>query len=91
MLDCHILYSVSSNVVLLLLVFFSVHASLVTIKRRNDAPARTFCAPALVPILGAATWVALMPFVPAGSLLTAAIILLLGGALVVLRRPAART
>ncbi|UCH30643.1 MAG: amino acid permease, partial [Myxococcales bacterium] len=78
-------YLAGTTSLLLLLVFFTVHASLIAIKRRSGSTARTFCAPAVVPILGAVTCVGLMPFVPRGSLLTAAIILGLGTALVALR------
>jgi APA family basic amino acid/polyamine antiporter len=75
---------------LLLLVFFTVNLSLLVIKRRDRDPIRTFCAPVVIPIIGSLTCLALMPFVPRGSLLTAAIILALGAALVGLRgrRPA---
>jgi len=46
---------------------------------------RTFCAPRMVPFLGALSCIALMPFVPRGSLLTAMMILGLGAALVALQ------
>jgi amino acid transporter len=69
---------------LLLLVFFTVHTSLLTIKRRNTPDTRTFCAPSIAPMLGAMSCLALMPFVPPGSALTALIILALGGGLVAL-------
>jgi amino acid transporter len=75
-------YLAGTTSMLLLIVFFVVHVSLIVIKRRTGAPTRTFCAPAVVPLLGALTCVALMPFVPRGSLLTAAIILGLGAMLV---------
>jgi len=83
-------YLAGTTSLLLLLVFFTVHASLVAIKRRVGPAKRTFCVPRAVPIVGALTCLALMPFVPSGSLLTAAIILLLGAVIVALRaeRPA---
>ncbi len=75
-------YLAGSTSLLLLLVFFTLNLSLVTIKRRDGPPKRTFCAPTAVPVLGAVTCLSLMPFVPAGSLLTAAVILALGLGLV---------
>ena len=78
-------YLAGTTSLLLLIVFFTVHVSLVVIKRRDRDAVRTFCAPAMVPFAGALTCVALMPFVPPGSILTAAIILGLGVLLVVLR------
>ncbi len=78
-------YLAGTTSLLLLLVFFTVHVSLVVIQRRGEPPMRTFCAPRAVPILGALTCLALMPFVPAGSLLTAPIILALGAVLVAFR------
>jgi amino acid transporter len=77
-------YLAGTTSLLLLLVFFTVHVSLIAIKRRSP-DARTFCAPPWIPVLGAATCVGLMPFVPTDSLLTAAIILALGAGLVALR------
>ena len=76
-------YLAGTTSLLLLMVFFTVHVSLIVIKRRTDSPIRTFCAPAVAPILGAVSCIALMPFVPRGSLLTAALILAMGGAIVV--------
>jgi len=75
-------YLAGTTSLLLLMVFFVVHVSLIAIKRRTSTPPRTFCAPAVVPVVGALTCIALMPFVPRGSLLTAAIILGLGAMLV---------
>ena len=83
-------YLAGTTSLLLLLVFFTVHISLITIKRRERGEVRTFCAPRLAPIAGAASCLGLMPFVPPGSHLTALIILGLGAFLVVLRaKPAA--
>jgi amino acid transporter len=70
---------------LLLMVFFTINVSLVVIKRRDQDPPRTFRAPAAVPLIGAVTCLALMPFVPSGSLLTAAAVLAMGSGLVWLR------
>jgi hypothetical protein len=67
-------------------VFFTVHISLILIKRRANTGTRTFCAPTIVPFLGALTCIALMPFVPRDSLLTALLILAAGLAIVVTRR-----
>ena len=78
-------YLAGTTSLLLLLVFFTVHAALLVIKRRNEPDTRTFCAPRLVPLLGALSCLALMPFVPSGSLLTALVILALGGIVVALR------
>jgi len=84
-------YLAGTTSLLLLLVFFTVNLSLLTIKRRDSKPMRTFCAPRVIPIAGALTCLGLMPFVPRASLLTAGIILGLGWGLVRLRarRPAA--
>ena len=71
---------------LLLLVFLSVHLSLIAIKRKGSAGPRTFCVPRFIPMLGAASCVALMPFVPKSSLLTAVFILVLGGVIAALGR-----
>lgn len=79
-------YLAGTTSILLLLVFFTVHVSLITIKRRDHREARTFCAPRLAPIAGALSCLGLMPFVPSGSLLTAGIILGLGAILVAARR-----
>jgi amino acid transporter len=78
-------YLAGTTSMLLLLVFFTVNLSLVTIKRRDRKPVRSFCAPFAIPIVGAVTCLALMPFVPRGSLVTAGIILALGSGLVWLR------
>lgn len=78
-------YLAGTTSLLLLVVFFIVHVSLIVIKHHTDNIMRTFCAPTLVPVLGALTCVALMPFVPVDSLLTAGIILSLGAALVALQ------
>jgi len=78
-------YLAGTTSLLLLLVFFTVNLSLITIKRRDSEPVRTFCAPRVIPIAGALTCLGLMPFVPRGSLLTAGIILALGWGLVGLR------
>ena len=78
-------YLAGTTSLLLLLVFFTVNVSLATIKRRDRESLRTFCAPRWVPLAGALSCLALMPFVPRGSLLTALIILALGAGLVALR------
>lgn len=75
-------YLAGTTSLLLLVVFFTVNLSLVQIKRRDRERPRTFCAPRMVPIAGALACLALMPFVPLGSLLTAGIILGLGVGLV---------
>jgi amino acid transporter len=78
-------YLAGTTSLLLLLVFFTLHLALLAIKRRDVGRARTFCAPRVVPFAGGLTTLALMPFVPRGSLLTAAIILALGSGIVWLR------
>jgi APA family basic amino acid/polyamine antiporter len=78
-------YLAGTTSLLLLVVFFAVNLSLVAVKRHDHGPLRTFCAPRLIPIAGALTCLALMPFVPRGSLLTAVVILGLGAGLVLLR------
>ena len=78
-------YLAGTTSLLLLVVFLTLHVSLIVIKRRDEARPRTFCAPKLVPVLGALSCVALMPFVPRDSILTAAAVLALGSALVALR------
>lgn len=78
-------YLAGTTSLLLLVVFFTLHVSLIAIKRRDEARPRTFCAPKAVPVLGALSCIALMPFVPRGSLLTAGLILALGAGLVALR------
>jgi amino acid transporter len=84
-------YLAGTTSLLLLLVFFMVNISLIVIKRRKRRASRTFCAPRWVPLVGALSCLGLMPFVPRSSLLTAAIIVALGGGLVLLRgaRPGA--
>ena len=78
-------YLAGTTSLLLLLVFFTVNVSLIVIKRRDRSTARTFCAPRWVPLVGALSCLGLMPFVPRSSLLTAGIIVALGGGLVMLR------
>ena len=78
-------YLAGTTSLLLLLVFFTVNVSLFTIKGRDGSPIDTFRAPAAIPIAGAVSCLALMPFVPLGSLLTAGIVLALGAGLVALR------
>jgi amino acid transporter len=78
-------YLAGTTSLLLLLVFFTLHLALIAIKRRDARRPRTFCAPHLVPFVGALTCLALMPFVPRGSLVTAAMILALGSGIVWLR------
>ncbi len=78
-------YLAGTTSFLLLAVFLTLHIALLVIKRRDQAPSRTFCAPAVAPVLGAVTCVTLMPFVPSGSLVTAGGILALGAVLVALR------
>jgi amino acid transporter len=84
-------YLAGTTSLLLLLVFFTVNLSLVAIKHRDRGSLRTFCAPRLIPIAGALTCLALMPFVPRSSLLTAVVILGLGAGLVLLRARRAAT
>ena len=79
-------YLAGTTSLLLLLVFFTLHVSLIAIKRRDDARGSTFRVPLAVPVVGAITCAALMPFVPQGSLATGAAILALTVLLVVLRR-----
>ena len=78
-------YLAGTTSLLLLLVFFTVNLSLVAIKHRDRRSVRTFCAPRVIPIAGSLTCLALMPFVPRESLLTAVGILGLGAGLVSLR------
>lgn len=79
-------YLAGTTSLLILLVFLTLHASLIAIKRRNaDSPMRTFCVPRAVPLVGGLSCIGLVPFVPRGSLLTAAILMALGGGLVALR------
>jgi amino acid transporter len=78
-------YLAGTTSFLLLLVFFTVNVSLIAIKRTDREPVRTFCAPLAIPVAGAVTCLALMPFVPPGSLLTAGIVVALGSVLVALR------
>ena len=77
-------YLAGTTSLLLLLVFFTLNISLIAIKRRDSERLRTFCAPRVIPILGALTCLSLMPFVPRGSLVTAIVILALGSGLVAL-------
>lgn len=82
-------YLAGTTSLLLLLVFFTLHLSLIAVKRRDDQPHGAFRVPVAVPIIGATTSAALMPFVPRGSILTGAVILALAGAVVFLgKRPA---
>jgi amino acid transporter len=74
-------YLAGTTSLLLLLVFFTLHLSLVAIKRRNDQPHGTFRVPLAVPIVGAVTCAGLMPFVPRGSMATGVVILALAAAL----------
>jgi amino acid transporter len=83
-------YLAGTTSLLLLSVFFTLHVSLIAIKRRDVGPTRTFCAPRVVPFVGALTTLALMAFVPRGSLLTAAIVLALGSGIVWLRARGSR-
>jgi amino acid transporter len=78
-------YLAGTTSLLLLLVFFTVNVSLIVIKRRKGRTSRTFCAPRWAPLIGALSCLGLMPFVPRSSLLTAGIIVALGGGLVMLR------
>jgi APA family basic amino acid/polyamine antiporter len=78
-------YLAGTTSLLLLLVFFTVNVSLMVIKRRDQEKPDTFRAPAPVPAAGAVACLALMPFVPSSSLLTAGLVLVLGSGLVWLR------
>ena len=78
-------YLAGTTSLLLLVVFFTLHVSLIAIKRRDEDRLRTFCAPRAIPMLGALSCIALMPFVPRGSLLTVGLILGLGSLLVAAR------
>lgn len=78
-------YLAGTTSLLLLLVFLMVNLALIVVKRRDREPVRTFCAPLLVPVIGALSCLGLMPFMPRGSLLTAGIILALGSGVVSLR------
>jgi amino acid transporter len=79
-------YLAGTTSLLLLAVFSTLHVSLITIKRRDGArPPRTFCAPMPFPVLGAASCIALMPFVPRASLITAVVVVALGAMVVALR------
>lgn len=80
-------YLAGTTSLLILLVFLTLHVSALVIKRRG-APARSariFFVPRIVPALGALSCLALIPFVPTGSLWTAGIIVALGMVLVALR------
>ena len=81
-------YLAGTTSLLLLLVFFSVNLSLVVIKRRSAGQAAGFRVPWVVPVLGAGSCLALMPFVPLASLWTAGVVLALGVVLVLYRRAA---
>lgn len=78
-------YLAGTTSLLLLLVFFTVHAALLAIQRRGGAIS-TFRAPRIVPVLGALSCVALMPFVPGGSLATAVVIIALGAVVIGVNR-----
>jgi amino acid transporter len=70
---------------LLLLVFFTVHVSLVVVKRRGD-PSEGVRIPVAVPVLGAATALGLIAFMPPRSLAWAAGIVAAGWVVVAARR-----
>ena len=82
-------YLAGTTSLLLLGVFFAVNLSLIVIKRRDAGPRIGFRVPIPIPVLGAATCLALMPFVPRASLATAAAILGLGVAFALTRRKVA--
>jgi amino acid transporter len=69
---------------LLLLVFFTVQASLLVVKARGD-PVVGFRVPAVVPVVGALLTLGLVYFMPARSLVAAAVIVGAGLVLVVAR------
>lgn len=79
-------YLAGTTSLLILIVFLTLHVSLLVIKRRaGTGSTRIFCVPRVIPALGALSCIALIPFVPRGSMLTALMIVVLGGILVALR------
>jgi amino acid transporter len=81
-------YLAGTTSLLLLLVFFTLHVSLIAVKRRDDEPRSTFRVPLSVPIVGAITCAALMPFAPRGSIATGVAIVAVALVLVFVRRRA---
>ena len=79
-------YLAGTTSLLLLLVFFTVNVSLLAVKRRQPSAPGTFSIPRVVPVLAALSCLALMPFVPRGSVLTAAVVIALGVVIVATRR-----
>lgn len=71
--------------VLLLTVFFAVNASLIAIRRRRGADPEAFSVPLFVPVGGMISCLVLIVFIPPSSLWTAAIIIVIGIAIVAVR------
>jgi len=71
---------------LLLAVFFTMNVALIVLKRREQESSGGFRIPLFVPILGALSTVALMPFAPRPSLLLAGAIFGIGGVLIFVQR-----
>lgn len=78
-------YLAGTTSLLLLLVFFTLHVSLIAVKRQNDQRPSGFRVPVAVPIVGAISCAALIPFVPRGSMVTGVTIVALAVVLVVVR------
>ncbi len=76
--------------VLLLAVFATVNLSLVVLKRQGRAGNATFVVPIMIPLLGAASCILLIGFVPWRSLATAAAMVAAAGVVVVLFHRRAR-
>jgi basic amino acid/polyamine antiporter, APA family len=76
----------STTSTLLLLVFFTVHLSLVVVKLRRTDRAPSFRVPLAVPVFGIAATLGLVAFVSPEVLIPAGIILAIGAAIVLVQR-----
>ncbi len=73
-----LVYLAGTTSVLLLLVFIAVNTSLFVIKRRDGTPSGVFKVHVGVPLAGALSCLAILPFLPPATLLSGAVIIALG-------------
>ena len=78
-------YLAGTTSALLLVVFLSVNVALVFIKKGNPHELSRFKVPIALPILAAVATIALIGFVPGTSLLSGAVVVAIGGVLVLIR------
>ena len=75
-----------STSLLLLIVFFAMHLSLIIVKTRKDEPNPVFQIPFIIPIIGALSCLGLIFYVKAQVFATVGVLIVIGAGLFVIQR-----